>query len=405
MRNSARSFFAAAMIFAGGFLPARECFARDSLAIAGKGIYLWQLWTTNGGGRNLDSVIARLHRSGIGWMVTKMGDGDSYYNSPNHSLFTWVVANYGSMDSVVTVLHRNGIRLLAFQYVYGVPHHWGNPVSETDVANMILDVKGIDGLIIDAEIEYDTLSTRIASAQGYCDSVRVHHPGSVVGLTAWARISGHSTFPWEAFLDRVDVNMPQTYWAARPTTPQNELSLMSGQFSSATAVWVSQGDSAAAKPIMPLGQGEYFGYSNDVASGDVASFSALSRATYGYAGISLWEYNQIVHQYVWDEYAAAWQTTSIQPAIGVPARTGLSQNFPNPFNPATTITYNLQNSAEVTLSVYDILGREVAVLMREKKTPGTHEVKFDGSGLPSGVYFYRLQAGDFMATRKLILLR
>ena len=112
-------------MLASGVLPVQMCAARDSLSIGAKGIYLWQLWTTNGGGRNLDSVIARLHHVGIGWMVIKMGDGDSYYNSPNHSMYTWVVPNYSSMDSVIAVLHRNGIKLLAFQYVYGVPHHWG----------------------------------------------------------------------------------------------------------------------------------------------------------------------------------------------------------------------------------------------------------------------------------------
>ncbi len=405
MRRRTRCFLAAAVMCAGGCFSVQNCDAGDTLSIGGKGIYLWQLWTTNGGGRNLDSVVARLHRVGIGWMVVKMGDGDSYYNSPNHSLYNWVIPNYGSMDSVVAVLHNNGIKLLAFQYVYGVPHHWGNPVSETDVANMILDVKGIDGLLIDAEIEYDTLATRIAAATGYCDSIRAHHPGSLVGLTAWARITGHSTFPWEAFLDRVDVNMPQTYWAARPTTPQNELSLMNGQFASSTAGWVGQGDSAAAKPIMPIGQGEYFGYSNDVAQGDVASFCALCRTTYGYPGISLWEYNQISHSYVWDEYTAGWVVASTPTTVDAPARYGLSQNFPNPFNPTTTITYSLQRATRVTLKVYDILGREVAVVVNEKKTPGTHEVKFEGGNLASGVYFYRLEADGFVQAKKLTIVR
>ena len=405
MRRFGLSCLAAAVMAGAVVTPAEVRAAGDSLSIGAKGMYLWQLWSTNGGGHNLDSIMTRLRGAGIGWMVIKMADGDSYYNSPNHSLYNWVVPNYSSIDSVVSLLHRNGIKLLAFQYVYGVPHHWGNAVSETDVANMILDVKGIDGLLIDAEIEYDTLATRVASAQAYCDSIRARHPKSLVGLTAWARINGHATFPWQAFLDRVDVNMPQTYWAARPTTPQNELSLMSGQFAAATAGWIGQGDSAAAKPIMPLGQGEYFGYSNDVAAGDVASFCNLSRSTYHYPGVSLWEYNQISHSYVWDEYAAAWQTTSIAASAGTVGRYSLSQNYPNPFNPATTIRFTLQNATRVTLNVYDVLGREVAVLLNDKRGAGTCEVRFDGSGLPSGVYFYRLQAEGFVKTLKLVLLR
>jgi len=375
-------------------------------------MYLWQLWTANGGGRNLDAVAAKLQTAGIEWLVIKMADGDSYYNSPNHSLYNWVVANYGTMDSVVEILHSYGIKLLAFQYVYGVPHHWGNPASETDVANMILDVNGLDGLVIDAEIEYDTLSYRVAAAQAYCDSIKAHHPASFVALTAWARIIGHSTFPWQTFLDRVDVNMPQTYWAARPTTPSNELRLMNGQFTSYTNTWVSQGDSAAAKPIMPIGQGEYFGYSSDVLQGDITSFCTLCQTTYRYPGVSLWEYNQISHQYVWEEYTAAWQPSAVPPAHPIPTTIRLSQNYPNPFNPSTVIEYTvggvrLQESGvrDVRLVVYDILGREVAVLVNERKPPGIYEVRFDASGLSSGVYFYRLTVGNFVETRNMVVLK
>jgi len=89
----------------------------------------------------------------------------------------------------------------------------------------------------------------------------------------------------------------------------------------------------------------------------------------------------------------------------LPVQALLQQNYPNPFNPSTTIKYKLPKSSEVRLSVYDMLGREVSVLVNEKRNAGVHEVKFDGSNLASGVYFYRLQAGDFVQTRKLLLLR
>ena len=83
----------------------------------------------------------------------------------------------------------------------------------------------------------------------------------------------------------------------------------------------------------------------------------------------------------------------------------LHQNSPNPFNPSTTIEYELPKSSEVRLSVYDILGREVSVLVNDRRDAGVHEVKFDAAGLSSGVYFYRLQAGDFVQSRKLLLLK
>ena len=83
----------------------------------------------------------------------------------------------------------------------------------------------------------------------------------------------------------------------------------------------------------------------------------------------------------------------------------IERNYPNPFNPRTTIKYELPKSSEVRLSVYDVLGREVEVLVNEIRDAGVHEVKFDGSGLSSGLYFYRLQAGDFVATSRLLFLK
>jgi photosystem II stability/assembly factor-like uncharacterized protein len=83
----------------------------------------------------------------------------------------------------------------------------------------------------------------------------------------------------------------------------------------------------------------------------------------------------------------------------------LSQNYPNPFNPSTTINFSVPSSEFVTLKIYDVLGNEVATLLNEEKPAGTYQVSFNASGLSSGVYFYTLTSGNFMATKKLILLR
>jgi hypothetical protein len=90
--------------------------------------------------------------------------------------------------------------------------------------------------------------------------------------------------------------------------------------------------------------------------------------------------------------------------INVPASYTLSQNYPNPFNPVTIIKFELPKASQVSLCVFDILGRQVSVLMNEKKNAGVHAVKFDGSNHASGVYFYRLQAGTYVETKKLLLL-
>ena len=83
----------------------------------------------------------------------------------------------------------------------------------------------------------------------------------------------------------------------------------------------------------------------------------------------------------------------------------LHQNYPNPFNPSTSIQYAVSNRQFVSLKVYDVLGNEIATLVNEEKPAGSYEVEFDGIGLPSGVYFYRLTAGKFADTKKLILLK
>jgi len=79
--------------------------------------------------------------------------------------------------------------------------------------------------------------------------------------------------------------------------------------------------------------------------------------------------------------------------------------FPNPFNPLTTLSFALPEAAKVSLSVYDISGSLVATLANGWRSAGMHEVTFDGSKLASGVYFYRLQAGEFVSGGKMVLLK
>ncbi len=90
---------------------------------------------------------------------------------------------------------------------------------------------------------------------------------------------------------------------------------------------------------------------------------------------------------------------------GVPRAYALDQNYPNPFNPATTIRYELPKASGVTLKVYNILGQEVATLVDEYQSAGYKSVRFNGSGLASGIYVYRLQAGDYVAAKKFVLLK
>ncbi len=83
----------------------------------------------------------------------------------------------------------------------------------------------------------------------------------------------------------------------------------------------------------------------------------------------------------------------------------LSQNYPNPFNPTTKIVYSIPTTSFVKLKVYDILGREVAALVDEEKSVGSYNIEFNGSGLSSGIYFYKIQAGDYSSVKKMILVK
>ena len=84
---------------------------------------------------------------------------------------------------------------------------------------------------------------------------------------------------------------------------------------------------------------------------------------------------------------------------------GLNQNYPNPFNPTTAISYTLREQTHVKLYVADILGRVVSTLVDENQLAGQHKIAFSGQNLPSGVYVYRVVAGNFTQTKQMILLR
>jgi hypothetical protein len=119
---------------------------------------------------------------------------------------------------------------------------------------------------------------------------------------------------------------------------------------------------------------------------------------WGSGGLNVWEYDPT--------------PTGVANSSESPKEFVLQQNYPNPFNPATMITYTIGGTRDqgsgarnVKLAVYDLLGREVAVLVNEKKAPGSYEVRFDGTGRSSGVYMYRLTAGQYVEARTMLLLR
>ena len=106
-----------------------------------------------------------------------------------------------------------------------------------------------------------------------------------------------------------------------------------------------------------------------------------------------------------DIYSYSFPTMVEQKSPIVVSSTQLEKNYPNPFNPTTTIHYQIANAGVVNLKVYDVLGKEIATLVNEKKDVGKYSINFNASHLPAGIYFYRLQSGEFVETKKMVLLK
>jgi hypothetical protein len=109
-----------------------------------------------------------------------------------------------------------------------------------------------------------------------------------------------------------------------------------------------------------------------------------------------------------DDYSWTFYTkivTGVEGPIPEPLSFSLSPNYPNPFNPITTIPYSVPRRSLVTLIVYNVLGERIATLVDETKAPGRYEVRFDASGLATGVYFCRMNASNYTSIRKLMMIK
>ena len=111
------------------------------------------------------------------------------------------------------------------------------------------------------------------------------------------------------------------------------------------------------------------------------------------------------HPYRWLFTWIGDQWVGVEDNVGEVANYNLEQNYPNPFNPATVIKYSLKESGKVTLKIYDMLGKEVMTLVNETQNAGSHLINFNGNGLASGVYFYKLDTGSFTQVKKMILMK
>jgi len=312
-----------------------------SIPTTGKGMWIWEIWNAENG--SLTSVISRLKATGVSWVAVKLGDSNSPWDRPTENLYTWA-SQYGGFDSVIAKFHENGIKVFGWQYVYG-KSMWsgtGTLQTEADVTNEVLDIPGIDGFIIDAEAEFEGSGMTTVAAQ-YMDSIRTVHPNSFVALTSFARVTGHP-IPWTTFLRSCDANMPQAYWALRPTTVSSEFNSMRSDFETSEQIWINQGYISSIKPIVPIGCENSEGETNyQMRYGDIQQLCSLVQGV-GYVGVSLWEYAGM-DTMNWRDYAASWVnkpptvpqvTSALPPSTGsVPAYDSIKVNFNTPMDAAS----------------------------------------------------------------------
>ena len=163
----------------------------------------------------------------------------------------------------------------------------------------------------------------------------------------------------------------------------------------ARELWVTNGTTEGTKMFEEMYPGDYWGSNpNSLAYFDSTLFFSATSENYvpglPYTGYELWKVN-----YVPTNVESKSKNITFK----------LNQNYPNPFNPTTTITYSISEQANISLKIFDVLGKEVKVLLNERKPKGSYRIEFDASTLPSGIYFYRLQSGNYLETKKLVLLK
>jgi len=127
--------------------------------------------------------------------------------------------------------------------------------------------------------------------------------------------------------------------------------------------------------------------------------------TYTFNEVGTFPYHCSAHPLMRDTVVVGTPTSVDGELAPVPDRIKLSQNYPNPFNAQTEISYTLPHAAHVKITVYNLLGQEIVTLVDQDQAAGAHRVVWDATNAPTGVYFYRLQAGDYAQSRRMVLLK
>jgi hypothetical protein len=332
----------------------------------------------------------RSTNGGTNWTFTTVArDGEALLPSAPTEFF--LPENFGQLDGVVdangaihVVFNGYAIDTVATEpYPTYRAMYWNS--SSGTFRNISRDA--------DVHSQWNAPARRSGNALGRCYPTIAYDPTSNLIFTAWSepQIDGANVdtssapdFPGAWYYD-VWYNYSRdggATWAGptRLTNSQNVSELFT-----TVDQWLT------SHPTDPNKRRAHLVYEADTRNG----MSVFTTCTPCRVGLEAWVYHTIDVDV----------TTSVNEIEGLPTAYVLRQNYPNPFNPSTTIKFGIPREEFVTLKVYNMLGQEVKTLVNDVRQIGTYEVTFDAADLPSGVYFYKLSAGNYLNTKKMLLLK
>ncbi|HZW04938.1 MAG TPA: nuclear transport factor 2 family protein, partial [Anaerolineaceae bacterium] len=197
------------------------------MGLKGKGFFIWKVKDVEGG--NPEAIASAAQAAGYTHVLVKIADGSYPYNIDR-------ATNVDLAEPVVHALRQRGIAVWGWHYVYG-----NGPVGEANIAIRRLEQLNLEGYVVDAEAEYKEPG-KAAAAQTYMDRLRRRFPDLPIALSSFRFPAYHPQFPWKAFLEKCDLNMPQVYWE-KAHNPGAQLRRTVREFQTL----------APARPVIPTG--------------------------------------------------------------------------------------------------------------------------------------------------------
>jgi len=246
----------------------------------GKGDWIWTVSSarSNTGTATNLALFQYLKNKGMKWVIVKAADGTS--------------STYGSTQfgaQLVTDAHSAGLKIFAYQYVYG-----SDPAGEAAAAKAVIARANPDGLVIDAEGEYERLANNATAATTYCTTIKASYPSLFMAHAPFPIVSYHSAFPYYTFGKYCDAVMPQDYWGAIKVTPTRMVQWQNDEWNALYNSWKGTSKADAIKPIVPIGQGWNDASTNFTSGADIVTFVnqlktiANPASPGGYKGVSYW---------------------------------------------------------------------------------------------------------------------